>query len=157
MCYNLPGGYLRYNPVMIACSMEGPIQWHSGYSVGVRVIDEQHQHMIEIINTLFRELEATTTEIDLSQFFKDAVNYGEYHFQTEETFFSRFDYPEKNLHLSLHQAYKKNLNSLLLKEGDSHLRSRELLTFLEDWWIEHITGIDQTLGKLPESVQKETA
>ena len=109
------------------------------------------------VSTLFRELEATTTEIDLSQFFKDAVNYGEYHFQTEETFFSRFDYPEKNLHLSLHQAYKKNLNSLLLKEGDSHLRSRELLTFLEDWWIEHITGIDQTLGKLPESVQKETA
>lgn len=128
--------------------MEAPIQWHSGYSVGIQVIDEQHQHMIEIINALFQELLTSTSEIDLTQFFEDAVNYGEYHFQTEETFFSRYEYPEKEQHLAIHQAYKKNLNSLLLKTGDSHVRAEELLDFLETWWVEHITGIDQTLRSL---------
>ncbi len=134
--------------------MEAPIQWHSGYSVGIQVIDEQHQHMIEIINLLFRELETSTAEIDLTQFFEDAVNYGEYHFQAEETFFSRYDYPEKEQHLAIHVAYKKNLNGLLLQTGDSHTRAGELLDFLETWWIEHITGMDQTLRKL---VEPETA
>jgi hemerythrin-like metal-binding protein len=128
--------------------MEAPIQWHSGFSVGIQVIDEQHQHMIEIINALFQELDTSTAEIDLTQFFEEAVNYGEYHFQTEETFFSRFDYPEKERHLAVHVAYKKNLSELFLKTGDSHLRASELLTFLETWWVEHITGIDQTLRAL---------
>lgn len=104
--------------------------------------------MIEIINALFQELLTSTSEIDLTQFFEDAVNYGEYHFQTEETFFSRYEYPEKEQHLAIHQAYKKNLNGLLLKTGDSHVRAEELLDFLETWWVEHITGMDQTLRPL---------
>lgn len=130
--------------------MDTPIKWHSGFNVGIQVIDEQHQHMIDIINAIFQELETSTSEIDLTDFFEDAVQYGEYHFQTEETFFSRFDYPEKDRHLAVHTAYKKNLSELLLKTGDSHTRAKELLDFLETWWVEHITGMDQTLRKLVE-------
>lgn len=133
--------------------MQEIIRWQSGYNIGIQVIDEQHQHMIEIINTLFQELETKMGEIDVPQFFDDAVNYSDYHFQTEETFFSHYEYPEREQHLAAHQTYKATLHDLLLQEGDSHQKANQLLDFLEKWWIGHITGMDQTLRDLPK---KET-
>lgn len=128
--------------------MEQPIRWNSSFSVGIEVIDEQHQHMISIINSLFQELETKIGEIDVKDFFKEAVNYGEYHFQTEETYFLRYDYPERDQHLAVHLDYKDTLNDLFVEEGGSHEKAEKLLNFLEKWWVGHINGIDQTLRDL---------
>lgn len=127
-----------------------PIEWQSTFSVGIKVIDEQHQHLIEIINRLSAELEAHVETIDLQDFFQEFANYGEYHFQTEETLFNRYEYPERSLHLAAHAAYRKTLQGFLVREGDTETIAHELLDFLGKWWVEHITGTDQTLRGLPD-------
>jgi hemerythrin len=131
--------------------VEYPIQWQVAYSVGIRVIDEQHQHLIEIINTLAAKLETSVGPIDLEEYFQELVSYGDYHFQTEETFFGQYDYPERTAHLAAHAAYRETVRNFMLRGGDSHGTARELLDFLEKWWVEHITGMDQTLRTLSET------
>jgi len=128
--------------------MNEPIVWQANYSVGIQVIDEQHQHMIEIINMLFRDLETKTGEIDVNQFFSEVESYGSYHFQTEETFFSRYNYPERSEHLAAHAWYREKVQSLLATDGPSRDKASTLLAFLKTWWVEHITGMDQTLREL---------
>ena len=124
------------------------IHWNSSFSVGIEVIDEQHQHMISIINSLFEEKKKKIGEININEFFKEAVDYGEYHFQTEETFFKHREYPEREQHLVAHQVYKETLNNFLVQSTDSRTQAESLLDFLEKWWLGHINGIDQTLRPL---------
>lgn len=126
-----------------------PIEWQSTYNVGIKVIDEQHQHLIEIINRLSTELEEHIETVSLQEFFQEFVNYGEYHFQTEETLFNRYEYPERSMHLAAHVNYRKKLQDFLIREGDPEIIARDLLAFLGNWWVEHITGTDQTLRGLP--------
>ena len=128
--------------------MHEQITWSPAYSVGIQVIDEQHQHLIEIINHLSDKVESTIGEIPVTEFFSEVVNYGDYHFQTEERYFSRYDYPERVDHLLAHKSYKDALTTLLVSEGDSRTKAEKLLEFLHTWWVEHITGIDQTLRDL---------
>lgn len=128
--------------------MEMPIQWQSTFSVGIQVIDEQHQHLIQIINALAAELDTKVGPVEVKDFFKEFVNYGEYHFQTEETYFNKYDYPERPAHLAAHAEYRKTMQSFLVREGDSRTIAAELLAFLEKWWVGHITGMDQTLRDL---------
>lgn len=128
--------------------MKQIIRWNSSFNVGIQVIDEQHQQMISIINALFLDLETKIGEIDVKEFFKEAADYSEYHFQTEETFFMHYDYSERDEHLAIHHSYKRALQDMLTKEGGSHEKAEQLLDFLEKWWVNHINGIDQTLGSL---------
>lgn len=128
--------------------MNQPIQWNVSFHIGIKVIDDQHQHMVGIINGLYQTLETTIGDIDMKDFFNDAVGYGEYHFQTEEAFFSRYDYPEREQHLAAHHAYKQTLDMLLAEGGDAHEQAEKLLDFLEKWWVGHITGMDQSLNQL---------
>lgn len=127
------------------------INWQASYSVGIKVIDEQHQHLIEIINALAEKIESTVGEIDLRDFFQEIKNYGDYHFQTEETYFGQYEYPERAAHLAAHKSYRKIVEDFLSHPGDNHMVAEDLLGFLQKWWVEHITGMDQTLRGLAQS------
>lgn len=128
--------------------MDRPIEWQSGFSVDIQVIDDQHRHMIEIINRLFEQLSTKVGPIELDSFFEDAIAYGEYHFQTEENFFSRYTYPARAAHRQAHRDYKAKVNALVAETIDTHAAATALLDFLEEWWVGHITGMDQTLRLL---------
>lgn len=131
--------------------MYPPIVWESSFSVGIKVIDEQHQHLIEIINRLAVELDSHIDSAEtLHDYFEECVSYGEYHFQTEETYFSQYDYPERAIHLAAHVSYRETIRVFLLREGDRREVASELLSFLGQWWVNHITGTDQTLRGLAE-------
>lgn len=128
--------------------MQFPIIWQSTFNVDIQVIDEQHQHLIEIINRLSTEVETTVGAVELTDFFRELVNYSEYHFQTEEAYFNRYAYPERDQHLAAHASYRQTLETFLIREGSREEVAKELLAFLGQWWVEHITGTDQTLRGL---------
>lgn len=139
--------------------MDQPITWQKDFSVGIKVIDDQHQHMIEIINELFEKLTTTLGPIDITSFFEDAIAYSEYHFQTEENFFSHYPYSEQAAHLQAHRDYKNKINSLMVHQSDLNATAKAaaLLDFLNSWWVGHITGMDQTLRFLVTSPDTASA
>lgn len=111
-------------------------KWLPIYSVNVAEIDEQHKKMFDIINDIFSK--TSDQEIFSEEILKDLDDYSLYHFKTEEDFFEKLAYPKKEEHQKMHQEYIDKM-----KEIKKNLKSDELKSFLEKWWIDHVQGADQ--------------
>lgn len=124
--------------------MKDLIEWKEQYSVGVSEIDEQHQKLIGIINELFHAVEQSKEKERIPFILTELVSYAEYHFSTEEKHFEEFDFEGKEEHIKVHNSYREKIAQFLEKhkEGDGAL-SFEILVFLKDWWVGHITGMDR--------------
>ena len=119
------------------------IVWKEEYTLGIEEIDSQHKKMFSIINDLFHAMKDSDDEV-LKRVLGELVDYADYHFSTEEAYFEKLEYPEKEAHIKTHELYREKIMSFVLEYKDGEkLLPYEILDFLEDWWINHITGVDR--------------
>ena len=127
------------------------VKWNDSYSVGVKVIDEQHMKLIRLTNKLFGSCmsgqERTKTDSIFMDVVHEVIDYVGYHFSTEEKIMERIDYPEYKMHKHEHVAFVKEV---LIKVEDFNFgKSNAALTFvyyLRDWILHHIAINDKKLG-----------
>lgn len=120
------------------------LEWEEKYSVGVSVIDSQHQMMFGIINELIEAIDTRTNEERLDKIIASIVQYKDLHFQTEEKYFKEFNYPEAPAHIAEHEGFKKKIAELKEKcSADKNEFAFQLVDFLEDWLIDHLMNVDQ--------------
>jgi len=122
------------------------ITWNKAYSVGVEELDKQHQVLITIINKLFSlYTERKFGQTDVEPIFKELMDYTDQHFSTEEHYFQLYNFPQKEQHTSLHNAYRERITNLR-KEYEEKTNEQTLFAvnnFLNDWWIWHINNADK--------------
>lgn len=119
------------------------LEWEDKYSVGVKMIDDQHKIMFATINELIDVLKLPTKE-KLEGIINQLVQYKKFHFATEERYFKEFNYAKTEEHIAKHQSFTDALNSLKEKAGDDTVTlAFELVDFLEDWLINHLMTADQ--------------
>jgi hemerythrin-like metal-binding protein len=122
--------------------------WDEKYSVNVAEIDAQHKRLFEMINNLFHALEESKAQEQLEPILKGFIDYAGYHFATEEKYFHEFNYPQTDEHIRAHNMYTAKIQELMKKSaGDKTSVSVELMDFVEDWLIQHVTGMDQLYSK----------
>lgn len=126
--------------------MAGGLVWKDEYSVGVAMIDAQHQMFIGIINELYSAIMAKKEDDILDDIFNQLVAYTQFHFQTEERYFDEFDYEGAAEHKKAHQDLRDQIADLQKQESDIMKDPFKLLDFLEDWLIDHIVGMDKLYG-----------
>lgn len=126
--------------------MAGGLVWKDEYSVGVAMIDAQHQMFIGIINELYSAIMAKKEDDILDDIFNQLVAYTQFHFQTEERYFDEFDYEGAAEHKRAHQDLRDQIADLQKQESDIMKDPFKLLDFLEDWLIDHIIGMDKLYG-----------
>jgi len=120
------------------------LTWEDKYSVKVAEIDTQHKQMFEMINNLFRSLQEFKAPDQIQPIIKGFIDYANFHFATEEKYFTQFNYPQKDVHIQAHRMYSTRIQELLDNSTkDKVLVSTQLMDFVEDWWIQHVTGMDQ--------------
>jgi hemerythrin-like metal-binding protein len=123
------------------------LEWKEEYSVGVELIDIQHQMFIGIINELYSAIMEKKEKDILDNVFKQLVAYTQFHFQTEERYFDEFDYEGAVEHKAAHKALIDQVADLQKQEKDIMENPFELMDFLEDWLIGHIMGMDKLYTK----------
>jgi hemerythrin len=120
------------------------IEWTPEYSVGVAEIDEQHKKMFATVNNLYDAIHAKGTTELLRKFIQEMVDYADYHFSTEEKYFEKFKYHEKDEHIKTHNVYRERVLKYVKEfEENKEFLSFEILDFLEDWWLGHIAKVDK--------------
>lgn len=123
------------------------IRWEDKYSVNVAVIDEQHQKLFEILNTLFDASAAGKTQEVIAAIIKDIGDYAVYHFSTEETLMKSYDFPGLVEHKREHDAFREKVtkfhDALAKKKATLTL---EIETFLIDWLDHHVLDLDRKYG-----------
>ncbi|OGM93154.1 hypothetical protein A2372_01965 [Candidatus Wolfebacteria bacterium RIFOXYB1_FULL_54_12] len=123
--------------------------WTSEYSVGVQLVDEQHQHFFAIANKLASiSREKSPDREALSNLFGELGDYALYHLSTEESFFRGFNYEDTATHVAAHDAYRdmianRFMNEIQKPDVDVQKLAEEMAMYSGTWLQEHILGMDK--------------
>lgn len=118
------------------------ITWNDSLATGISIIDAQHKVLISKLNKLNSSIAALHGS-ELNILLDELLEYTFYHFETEENYFEKFDYEEKEGHLKEHDDFRKYLKKFLKVEiKDDPNMQDELLNFLKKWVEHHIKDID---------------
>jgi hemerythrin len=122
------------------------VTWSDSYSMGVKVIDEQHKGLLDFVNDLFSH--STGKEDEERQYFKkviqQAVKYIKEHFSTEEKLMVATKFPGYAEHKKIHDAFTLTVvNSVKDFEGGKRLVLEKFAYFLKDWVLSHVAVMDK--------------
>ncbi|BBE20811.1 methyl-accepting chemotaxis protein [Aquipluma nitroreducens] len=112
-------------------------------SIGNPEIDHDHKELFEIYNDLVDLIEFKKNRDNFAGILTKMTNYSLMHFKKEERYMKNLSFPKLNEHIKHHQKYIYNVamyNAELL--GINPPDPEEIITFLKNWWINHILKID---------------
>lgn len=126
------------------------IDWCDDLSVDIEEIDEQHKELIRMINRLHRSTTAgdwSRQIVTMTDTLLGLIDYIQFHFATEEKYMIEYEYPEYETHNQEHSKFVTEVTSFsdAFKDGTSGL-AEEMLSFLKEWYIRHITLTDIKFG-----------
>jgi len=78
-------------------------EWIPAYTVGVHVLDEHHQELFEILNTLFSLMADGSEDRAILRVLRELMDYSHYHFEEEEKVMAKMSYPALETHRQFHQ------------------------------------------------------
>ena len=130
-----------------------PILWNDSFLTGIDRIDEQHKVLVNTLNEANVRLAVNITRESLDQITRDLLSYAIYHFETEESLMQEYNYvglsaADADKHRLEHRGFSQRVVALRESLRDDHLITREeLLSFLNNWLVNHILQTDLHLGE----------
>jgi hemerythrin-like metal-binding protein len=124
------------------------LQWNDTYSVGFKLIDDQHKILISLINDLYVAQSFGTLQTAIIGVLEKLAAYTVYHFNAEKELFAQYKYPKTSEHLAEHDYFVDKVKGFQqeLNRGGI-LLSLKTMDFLKDWTITHILGWDKEFGE----------
>ena len=125
------------------------IPWDERYSLGIPLVDDQHEKLLDLANALYDACrEGSTSAKDA---FRDAahdiVEYVKVHFSTEEKLMKRVNFPETAEHKEEHREFVKQfLAEVKAFEDGKPFVSHAFANFLKDWILKHVAQTDKRMG-----------
>lgn len=122
--------------------------WEDVYKTGIEVIDNQHKKFVEILNQLYDAVDNHKDKKAIDQVFEGLVNYGKYHFATEEKYFDEFNFEEALEHKEKHKEFKQKIADYQAKINNGQIEiTNDLINFLEEWLVTHLVEVDKKYVK----------
>jgi len=122
------------------------ITWSNTFSCGIKLIDDQHRHLVNLVNEMYRHIPGNGKQeleyfVDIIQ---EADNYTKVHFETEEKIMKATGFPGFTEHQNEH---KKFIAIVTKNFTDSAQGKRVSLCsftkFLKEWILAHIAVMDK--------------
>ena len=126
------------------------LEWRTEFSVGVTSMDDEHRHMIEMINAVYEELRDHRDANSIEGFLGDVYNAVASHFALEERLMRDAAYPEYEAHKDDHENLLDQIRDMMDAVGDAPEKGLALLEErLSSWFGRHFATFDARLhGKL---------
>lgn len=124
------------------------IEYKNQMSIGIVEIDNQHMGLIAMIKKLNDAHDARLAPALVQKVLQDMMEYSLTHFSTEREIMEKAGYPDLHAHLEEHKAYVQLLQEKVKRNlAKNVVTEKELLTFLADWWLNHIKTTDMKFGR----------
>jgi len=114
------------------------IIWTKDFSVGIPEIDEQHQQLIDMINSLADTHDAE----NIFNTILEMYNYANEHFRVEEEMMKRCNYKGLGGHILAHKSFGKKTTELAQLNYNQGEHSLDAFVYLCDWLVNHILTMD---------------
>lgn len=123
-------------------------EWKENYSVNNTILDSHHQKLLTLFNNLYTNLQACQDISQKSPLVEKAlaelIEYSLYHFEAEEEFMLKYEYPDYVSHKQKHEQFKLRVNELIEQHKESVLgMAFPVLHFIKDWLSAHIINVDK--------------
>jgi len=115
--------------------------WKPGYSVKVKICDAEHIKLFALINDLHEAMQSGKGTQIIQRVVGELERYAQNHFSAEEALMARSNYPALPAHRVEHQKFVETV-AKFRKQGVTS-GSIAVLTFLNDWLVNHIRRTDQ--------------
>lgn len=121
------------------------LTWTDKLSVGVGVLDNDHERLVGMLNELYDAMQAGRGKDALGHILNELIKYTQLHFAREERYFAQTAYPDAVTHKQEHASLTGQVLEAQRKymAGAATTLPIELLQFLKNWLINHIQGSDQ--------------
>lgn len=119
--------------------------WNDRLELGAPEMDNEHKILIGKINFLVTVLEQQYVKENKSallQAFEDLADYTIEHFSDEEKFMESIGYPQLSSHKKIHKHLLDQVAAFGEELKRGHLDDEKLISFLRNWLISHIMGVD---------------
>jgi len=121
------------------------VTWSNSYSMGVKLIDDQHKGLLNFVNDLFNH--ANGNEKEERAYFmsviQQAVQYIKEHFQAEEKLMIGTKFPGYAVHKKVHDEFTLTVvKSVKDFESGKRLVLEKFAYFLKDWVLTHVAVMD---------------
>ncbi len=130
------------------------LHWKDEYSVGIEAVDYEHKQLIDLINRLHEELDASDSKRTVPAFFGDLLKGISAHFALEEKFMRDHAYGRLGPHKQDHERLLDELRDIMdAFENAEEIDALELTGRLDAWFTRHFRTHDaelhRTLGAHP--------
>lgn len=117
------------------------MKWTSDLDTGVAVIDNQHRRIVDYINQLHHAIENHSRE-QVGEVLDQLIEYTMSHFAFEEDLQEEAGYPFVRAHKKVHDLFTKKMVDYQSRFDLGEDISRQLMTTLRTWLINHIKRDD---------------
>jgi hemerythrin len=132
------------------------IGWQQEFETGLPHIDEEHRQMFALAGKVIEAWDGPDPLL-VNQTLFALYTYVRIHFDHEEAAMRELDYPEYELHRSLHEELAKTLDSLANNQLPDDDREAGLRRLVFDWIVEHIVKHDRHFARFAIARMKASA
>lgn len=119
------------------------INWSTQYSVEVSEMDAEHQKLIGMINDLHDAMKTGQGKVAMSKILGELDDYTKTHFAHEEKLMEEVKYTGLVEQQMQHQKFISKIAEYKTKLESENIMTLEVMNFLKDWLVNHITVIDK--------------
>lgn len=137
--------------------MTDSFQWGKSFVTGLENIDDQHHHLVDLINKFGSALtENKVNMVDIAVMFKELARYSDYHFKAEEQLMHEVGVDQRHIdhHIRAHHSFLEDAGVIFSDVShDNSEVPRRLLDYLTHWLAYHILGQDQSMARQIEDIR----
>jgi hemerythrin len=122
------------------------VKWSATFSVGIKLIDDQHKGLLNLVNDLFNHAsgDEATERAYFQKVIQTAVNYVKVHFATEEKIMIATKFPGYMEHKKAHDTFVLTVvDSIRDFEAGKKFTLSGFTKFLKEWVLTHIAIMDK--------------
>lgn len=123
------------------------ITWEDSLLIGIDEIDQHHRHLVELLNRAFDDFTGNGSVATTGAILEELYDYATYHFNREEGVMAESAYPKMTEHIAEHRRFAQRVTEMHKDYlGGRGTIALEMLTFLKNWLVNHISRVDAELG-----------
>ena len=124
------------------------LYWKPEYNIGINVVDEQHQEIVEVLNRLYAAIEGSERPKGfLKTLIYDLNKYVVKHFAAEEKLMIESDYPDYKIHSQQHRLFSDAVKKFQQHYETEIIKTEVLANFVKGWFMEHTQYTDRHFAK----------
>ncbi len=122
--------------------------WSSSYSVGIKMLDDDHRILISMINKLHQAMIAGQSRSMIAPLIQELKDYTVHHFHNEESHLKKINSPDFEEQRQQHAVFAKRIDEFSTDmENGNILLAMKIMPFLNDWLLRHIMSIDMNYSE----------